>query len=585
MSVAMERRLAAILVADVVGYSAMMERDEAGTFARLRSHRTELIEPTVARHRGRIFKLTGDGLLAEFGSIVDAVECAAAMQRGMADRNRDLAEGERIEFRIGVHVGDVILEGEDRHGDAVNIAARLQELAERGGICVSLAVVDQVRQKVAIGFELRGDERLKNIAEPVKVYRVQLSETVAPSRPALALPDRPSIAVLPFTNMSGDPEQEYFADGIVEEIITALSRMRWLFVIARNSSFIYKGRTVDVKQVGRELGVRYVLEGSVRKGGSRLRITGQLIDATTGVHIWADRFDGATEDVFDLQDRVTASVVSAIAPKLEQAEIERSRRKPTESLDAYDYYLRGIAAVHLWTREANMEALENFYRAIELDPAFASAYGMAARCFAQRKTIGWEGDPTRDIAEAARLARRAGELGREDAVALSAAGFALADAVGDVGEGAVLIDRALQLNPNLAIAWYFNGWVKLWLGEREAAIECASRAMLLSPHDPHLFVMQSVIAMAHFFAGRYADTLSWAETALRERPDAFIATSLAAAAHGLAGRGEEARVAVARLQSLDPALRCSNLEQRHSVGRRADFEKWVEGLRKAGLPE
>ena len=517
----MQRQLAAILVADVVGYSGMMERDEAGTFERLRTHRKELAEPTIATHRGRIFKLTGDGLLVEFGSVVDAVECAAAIQRGMAERTLGLASEQRIDLRIGIHVGDVIVEGEDRHGDAVNVAARLQQLAEPGGICVSRTVVDQVRQKVALGFELRGEERLKNIAEPVSVYRIRFDAASAVTVPLLTLPDRPSIAVLPFENMSGDPEQEYFADGMVEEIITALSRIRMLFVIARNSSFIYKGRTVDVKQVGRELGVRYVLEGSVRKAGNKVRITGQLIDATNGTHLWADRFEGGLDDVFDLQDQVTERVISAIAPKLEQAEIERSRRKPTESLDAYDYYLRGVAALNRWTKESADEALTHFYRAIELDPNFASAYGMAARCYSLRKASGWMIDSPEEISEVRRLAMKAAELGRDDALALCTAGIGLGWVVGEPEEGGALIDRALELNPNLGWAWLFSAWTKVWFGDPDTAIEHAHRALRLSPHDPHMFSMKCAIAWGHFMAGRYDELMSWSAAALREKPEAI----------------------------------------------------------------
>lgn len=389
----MNRKLAAILAADVVGYSRLMAENEAETFDRLRAHRKELFEPTIAKHHGRIFKLMGDGLLAEFSSVVDAVECAVVLQREMARRNDGAPDDRRIDMRIGVHVGDVIVEGEDRHGDVVNVAARLEQLSEPGGICVSQHVVDHAKQKVALSFELRGEERLKNIADPVRVFRVRIEGPTPVEKPLLTLPAKPSIAVLSFNNLSGDPEQEYFADGVVEEIITALSRMRWLFVIARNSSFTYKGRAVDVKQVGRELGVRYVLEGSVRKAGSRVRITGQLIDVATGSHLWADRFDGALEDIFDLQDQVTASVVGAISPRLEKAEIERAKRKPTESLDAYDYYLRGMANLHLWTREGSEEALSAFKRAIELDPNFATAFGMAARCYSQRESERLGGRP------------------------------------------------------------------------------------------------------------------------------------------------------------------------------------------------
>ena len=349
----MERKLAAILAADVVGYSALMERDEKGTFARLKAHRTKLLEPEIKKHHGRVFKLMGDGLLAEFGSVVDAVECAVAVQKEMAKRNDGAGPDERIDLRIGVNLGDVIVEGDDIHGEGVNIAARLEALAKPGGICISAKVHDEVRGKLDCTFEDMGEQSVKNIARPIRAYRLRLgtaAESASAARPSLSLPDKPSIAVLPFQNMSGDPEQEYFADGMVEEIITALSRIRWLFVIARNSSFTYKGRAVDVKQVGREFGVRYVLEGSVRKSGNRVRITGQLIDTSIGVHLWAERFDGGLEDIFDLQDQVTASVVGAIAPRLEQAEIERAQRKPTESLDAYDYYLRGMAGFNQWTQ-------------------------------------------------------------------------------------------------------------------------------------------------------------------------------------------------------------------------------------------
>src|SRR5215831_7651340 len=376
------RRLTAVLAADVAGYSRLMGADEVGTAQALREHRGAA-DPLIVQHGGRIVKTTGDGVLIEFGSVVGAVECALGLQRLATERNAGTPAERRMEWRIGVHLGDVLIEGDDILGDGVNIAARLESIAEPGGICVSDDAYRQVQGKVSAQFIDGGEQQLKNISRPLRVYRVGSSlggnQPTSPAA-ALPLPDKPSIAVLPFANLSGDPEQEYFADGMVEEIITALSRIRWLFVIARNSSFTYKGHAIDVKQVGRELGVRYVLEGSVRKAGSRVRITGQLIDSTTSAHLWADRFDGSMEDVFDLQDKVTASVVAAIAPKLERAEIERSRRKPTESLDAYDYYLRGLAAIHLWTKSGCAEALAHFYRAIELDPAFASAYGMAARC-------------------------------------------------------------------------------------------------------------------------------------------------------------------------------------------------------------
>jgi adenylate cyclase len=418
----------------------------------------------------------GDGVLVEFASAVEAVQCAIDLQRGMSEANSASPDDMPIVLRVGVNLGDVVVEGGDIYGDGVIVAARLEAIAEPGGIYLAGSIYDQVKGKLKTTFEDFGRQVVKNIAEPVQVYRIR---PVLPmglghyraDREALPLPAKPSIAVLPFQNMSGDPDQDYFADGMVEEIITALSRLHWLFVIARNSSFTYKDRAVDVKQIGRELGVRYVLEGSVRKAGNRVRITGQLIDAPTGVHLWADRFEGGLEDVFDLQDQVTSSVVGAVAPKLEQAEIERAKRKPTESLDAYDYFLRGMAGIHQSSGEANTEALQMFYRAIELDPSFASAYGMAARCYSQRKSAGWVTDwRGQEVAETARLARRAAELGRDDAVALCMAGIALAFVVGDLDEGVALIDRALLLNPNLAWAWLFSGWVRVWLGEPEVAM-------------------------------------------------------------------------------------------------------------------
>jgi TolB-like protein len=401
----------------------------------------------------------------------------------------------------------------------------------------------------------------------------------------LPIPDRPSIAVLPFANLSGDTEQDYFADGIVEEIITALARMRWLFVIARNSSFAYKGRAVDVKQVARELGVRYVLEGSVRKSANRVRITGQLIDTATGAHLWADRFDGELEDIFDLQDNVSASVVNAIAPKLERAEIERAKRMPTESLDSYDYFLRGMASVYQWTRHDIGEALKLFYRAIEFDPNFATAYGMAAWCYLWRSAHGWTTDRAQEIAETARLARRIAELGKDDAIALSTGGLALGYVTGDLQGGAALIDRALALNPNLTTAWYASAWVKAFLGETDLAIDQIARAMRLSPLDPLMFVMKSVTAVAYFVAGRYAEAAEWAAKANREQPSFLGAIRNMAASNALCGNLEQAQKALARVCELDPDLRISNLKDRVGPYRPDDFARFAEGLRLAGLAE
>jgi TolB-like protein/class 3 adenylate cyclase len=577
-----ERRLTAILAADVAGYSRLIGADEEGTLAQLKAHRRALIDPKIEEHQGRIVKTTGDGMLVEFGSIVGAVRCAVEVQRGMVARNADLPQEKRIEFRVGIHFGDIIIDGGDVFGDGVNLAARLEGLAEPGGICVSARVQEDARGKLDITFEDAGEQQLKNIAWPLRVYRVRVSGAVAGLRPALPLPDKPSIAVLPFQNMSGDPEQEYFADGMVEEIITGLSRIRWLFVIARNSTFTYKGRAVDVKQVGRELGVRYVLEGSVRKGANRVRITAQLIDSSTGAHLWADRFEGTLDDIFDLQDQVTTSVLGAIAPKLEQAEIERAKRKPTESLDAYDFFLRGMASFYRGTSQS--EALRLFHKAIELDPEFASAYGMAAWCYVQRKNWGKMSDPPEEIAEAAWLSQQAVELGQDNAVALCSGGFALAQMVGSLETGAALIDRALVLDPNLAAAWFVSGWVRVYLGQPEAAIESFARAMRLNPLDPLLFVMQTGTAAAHFLAGRYHDASSWAEQSVRQNPNYLPALRMTAASHALAGRLAQARKAMARVREIDPAVRITNLTHLVPFRRPEDFARYAEGLRIAGLP-
>jgi adenylate cyclase len=583
------RKLAAILAADMAGYSRLIGIDEEGTIARLQALRRELIDPVIANHHGRIVKTTGDGMLVEFASVVDAVRCAVEVQREMAERNGGIDADRRIEFRIGINVGDVVVDGDDLLGDGVNVAARLEGVAEPGGVCISEDAYRQVRDRMLSKFVDSGEQHLKNIARPVRVYRLTADD--APSSPTsratLSLPDKPSIAVLPFQNMSGDPEQEYFADGIVEDIITALSRFRQLFVIARNSTFTYKGRAVDVKRVGRELGVRYVLEGSVRKAAAKVRITAQLIDATTGAHLWADHFDGPLEDIFDLQDQVTTSVVGVIAPKLEQAEIERARRKPTDSLDAYDHYLRGMAVLNLNldTMAANSEAQRHFAKSIELDPEFASAYGASAYCYVLRNRNGWMVDREREVAEIKRLARRAGELGKDDAVALAYAGMALAYAGGEVEEGAAMLERAHALNPNLARAWEQSAWVQVFLGNGGMAIERATRSMQLNPLDPYIYSQITTIAFGHFCAGRYDEAAAWGERALRERPEYRPALRVTAASRALTGRSEDAQRVMAHVRQLDPHLRVSGIKDLVPFRRAEDRTCYEEGLRKAGLPE
>jgi TolB-like protein len=406
----------------------------------------------------------------------------------------------------------------------------------------------------------------------------------APPSTSAAMARKPSLAVLPFANLSNEPEQDYFIDGMVDEIITALSRLHWLFVIARSSSFTYKGRTVDVKQVGRELGVRYVLEGSVRKAGNRLRISGQLVDAVSGTALWADRIEGELADIFELQDQVTWQVVGAIAPKLEQAEIERSRRK-TGNLDAYDYYLRGQAEVLKWTKEANRLALAYFTRATELDPDFSTAYGMAARCYSQAKAQGWISDSAFESAEVRRLARIAVELGPDDPIALCASGMALAFVACDLDAGDVLIDKSLRLNPNLAMAWTFSGFLKSWKGEADLAISHASRAILLSPHDPNLSNMRRAIAFAYFVAGRYEEAISASEMATPVPQNIIFAVATVAASAALLGRKEEAERAMGLMRQQDSRIRCSHLKERFPLKRKEDQMRWEEGLRKAGLPK
>jgi adenylate cyclase len=593
------RKIAAILAADVVGYSRLTGADEDRTLARLRALRSDLIDPTIAVHHGRIVKRTGDGALVEFRSVVDAVRCAIEVQNGMVERNAGLPPERRIDFRIGIHLGDIVEESDgDLMGDGVNIAARLEGIAKPGGICLSEDAFRQVKARLNVAVNDLGATQLKNIPDPIRVYSLEVgvaaqAESATQSGPAasekasaLALPDKPSIAVLPFQNMSGDPEQEYFADGIVEDIITALSRFRQLFVIARNSTFVYKGRAIDVKQVGRELGVRYVLEGSIRKSGNRVRITGQLIDAATGAHLWADRFDGALEDVFDLQDQVTTNVVGAIAPKLEDAEIERIKRKPTESLDAYDLYLRGVACFrHYNNREQLREAQRLFHKAIERDPEFAAPYGMAAWCYVPLRALGWISDFAQDAADATRLAEGAAKFGKDDAVALCGAGFAMANFIGDLDRGATLMDRARTLNSNLAAAWMGSGWISVRLGEPELGLERLKHAMRLSPFDPRNYVIYGATAAAHFFAGRYDEASSWADKAERERSHYATGPLFAAASHAQAGRFAEAHNALARLHLIDPGLRLSNLKDWIALRRPQDLTRFEDGLRKAGLPE
>jgi adenylate cyclase len=543
------RRLAAILAADVAGYSRLMGADEVATAQALREHRSTA-DPLIAQHGGRIVKTTGDGLLIEFGSVVGAVECALALQRLAAERNAETAAERRMEWRIGIHLGDVLIEGDDILGDGVNIAARLEGIAKPGGICISDDAFRQVRGKVEAEFADLGEQSLKNIARPLRVYRAGLAS--APEMPsaaatALSLPDKPSIAVLPFANLSGDPEQEYFADGMVEEIITALSRIRWLFVIARNSSFTYKGRTVDVKQVGRELGVRYILEGSVRRAGGRVRITGQLIDATTGAHLWADRFDSSLEDVFDLQDKVASSVAGVIEPALQAAETARSVARPTADLTAYDLYLRAYALVFS-TSQQIPEALRLLERGTTRDPDHGPSLALAAICHSRLIMDGRSGNMEADTRNGIDFARRALKVAADDPVVLANVAVPLAYFGEDIGTMIGLVDRALTLSPNYARGWLMSGSLRLWAGQPDTAIEHLETVHRLSPRarvGPSL----SLVGHAHFLAWRFDQAVQKLLFAILEDPTYPNAYRYLAACYAHMGRLEEAREIVRRLRA------------------------------------
>ena len=568
-----------------------MGADEEGTLARLKAVRKALVDPTIAAHRGRIVKTTGDGLLVEFASAVDAARCAIEVQRGMAGQYGDGLPDTRIEFRIGIHVGDIIIDDNDIFGDGVNIAARLEGIAMPGGVCISDDTYRQIRDRVDATFDDKGETALKNIARPVRVFALAgakqpATNVIEPAAP-LALPDKPSIAVLPFQNMSGDQEQEYFADGMVEDIITALSRFKSLFVIARNSSFSYKGKSPDIRQVGLELGVRYVLEGSVRKAGSRLRITGQLIDTSTGAHLWADRFDGALADVFELQDQVTEKVVTAIAPRLELAEIDRSKRKAAGNLGAYDCYLRSLVFLPRPSRQGLEEAMPLLKHATELDPEFAPAYGLLLQCHAYRKGWGLILRPDEESAEVARLARIVLRIGHDDAAALSNAGWAVAYVLRDLPHAQSLIDRAVVLNPNLAHAWANSGWINLWSGNPAVAMEHLNRAMRHDPlHGQHHMTMRTAFAHALFFLDKYDEAMAWAEGNIREDIGAHPSLRIYAASAAFADMPDAALAAIARLRSIDPEICISRLASYFGPYKKPEFiEKYTKGLRLAGLPE
>ena len=580
-----ERRLAAILAADIAGYSRLMGADEVGTLAALKAHRREIVDPAIGQYHGRIVKTTGDGMLVEFASAVDAVTCAVAVLEKMADQT---GEGPRIQFRVGINIGDIIIDGDDIFGDGVNVAARVENECEPGGVCLSGNAFEQVRGKTGFAFDDLGERSLKNIDRPVRLYAVRSSAFSTKATPAvgekpLPLPDKPSIAVLPFQNMSGDPEQEYFADGMVEEIITALSRNKQLFVIARNSSFMFKGKAVDIKQVARDLGVRYVLEGSVRKSGNRIRITGQLIDAASGAHLWADRYDGALEDVFDLQDQVASSVAGAIDPSVTRAEIERVSRKSPTSLDAYDYWLRGRAAHLQFTREGTNQAIAHYEQAIKLDPQFALAHASLGNVFNNRKQWGGSNDPAADASRSVECARSALALERSDPLVLVQSAVCLM-ASGEVEFPNSLCEEAIRLDPNNVSAWIFGGWAKILLGDYQTAIKYCERAQRLSPIDPRIAFAETTLGYAHFFLGNYEEALKFAASYARRVPNDLGPLRAAIVCNVYLGNIEAAKSLWRELAVLSPSECVSDVLKRFP-GRPQDVAKLQEAYRLVGVPE
>jgi TolB-like protein/class 3 adenylate cyclase len=582
-----ERRLAAILAADVAGYSRLMGEDEAGTARALREHRAAT-DPLIAEHGGRVVKTTGDGALIEFGSVVGAVQCAIVLQKLMSERNAGVPDARRMDLRVGVHLGDVLVEGDDIIGDGVNVAARLEGIAEPCGIYISEDAFRQVHGKVDAEFDDIGEQSLKNIARPMRVFVARIGGEVAKApageTPVLPLPDKPSLAVLPFQNMTGDAEQEYFVDGMVEEITTAIARLPWLFVIARNSAFTYKGKPVDVKQVAQELGVRYLLEGSVRKAGNRVRITGQLIDTATGAHIWADRFDGALDDIFELQDQVASSVAGAIEPKLRQSEIERASRKPAANLTAYDLYLRALAQSYRYTEEGLAAAVVLARQALAIDPSYAPAAALIGFCRGLQWSR-WGALSDEDIGEACRLARQAIEAERDDPETIWQAAWTLFRLAGEAAMAATALDRALALNPNAAHAWMMRGHIHASRNQPETAIEAVERARRLSPFDPYTFHCTFIIAAAHLYARRFEQAIEWADLALHDQPRMVQAMLVKAVANAHLGRLDEARAELSGMLAVSPYRTIAGFREQADFLAPEVLELYVAGLRLAGLPE
>ena len=584
----MERRLAAILVADVVGYSRLMELDEAGTLAALKAHRTEFIDPNIAEHRGRTVKLMGDGALVEFPSAMAAVECAVAIQCGMVERNAGVPEDEHIEFRIGINLGDVIIDGDDIYGDGVNVAARLEGLAEPGGICLSAKIHDEVKSRLELKYKDLGLKEVKNMRQPIHVFRIVTDIDTALEAPtvgeSLVLPNKPSIAVLPFDNMSLDPDQGFFADGIAEDIITELSKFRSLFVIARNSSFSFRGQAIDVKELSERLGVRYIVEGSVRRAGNRVRITAQLIDAVADAHLWAERYDRDLNDIFAVQDEVTLAIVTAIEPTLGSAERERAHRKPTESLGAWESYQRGLWHAYRFTAAENAEAQSHFRRAIARDPDFAPGHAGLAYALFLSVMLGFGGDTESSVAEASEAAHRAIMLDPEDAFGQATLGR-VHQMKGEHEAAISAYEKALTLSPNFASAHYGLGWTLIYSGRPEEGLPVVDEAIRLSPRDPMLWGFLTLKGLAFVAMDRHEEALKWIRKALRQS-NAGVRThvfEVIALAH--LDRIEEAKQALQRVYTIKSDFDMDFVRATAKMMHPSSAKHYIDGLRKAGLLE
>jgi len=579
-----QRRLVAIMATDVVGYSRLMHEDEAGTLHTLKELRKTVIDPVIAEHQGRVVKLMGDGSLVEFASIVDAVECAVKVQRRMAERNSELPDNKLIVFRVGVNLGDVIIDGDDIYGDGVNVAARLEGLADPGGICISGTVYDHVKGKLDAGFDDFGLQRVKNIAEPVRTYRVTpASISTAPSH-SLTAPIKPSIAVLPFENMSDSKDQEYFSDGITEDLTTALSRFDWIFVIARNSAFTYKGEAVDVKRVHRELGVRYVLEGSVRRVNDRVRINAQLIDAEIDRHVWAQRYDRNMDDVFALQDDIVASIATTVGPEITFAEIERTRGKRPDDLDAWELYLRAIAAYHRMTKDDVDAGIADLKKSIDIDPEFANAYALLGLCHAHIGMRGWV-KPTRQAFEDARhFSEKAVRLMPASPETNQALAFVLA-ITGEAEQAITVAQHAIDLNPNFAEAYSVLGHALIFCGQIEKGLIACQRAERGSPRDSRGTWLYDAMGHAYFFLGDYDKAIEVSKRGLHQDPSLFGALVTLACTYARLGRKEEARHYINELQRHIPRYSLSALRKNPMFVDAGLIETLIDSMRLAGLPE